>query len=101
MLKMYYNYYRQNSTKSKQGETAMPEIKNLAENIARIRKEMKETQADFAAHCDIGAGTLNLMENQRTDPRLSSIQKVAAYTGLTVPELLSREDTYEGLHTKK
>ena len=75
----------------------MPEIKNLAENTARIRKEMKETQLDFATHCDIGAGTLNLIENQRTDPRLSSIQKIAAYTGLTVPELLSKEETNETL----
>lgn len=69
----------------------MPELKILANNIAKIRKDMKETQEEFAAHCDLGTGTLNLMENQRTDPRLSSIQKVAAYIGCTVPELLSKE----------
>lgn len=79
----------------------MPEIKNLANNIAKIRKEMKETQADFAAHCDIGTGTLNLIENQRTDPRLSSIQKIAAYTGLTVPELLSKEEDNENLSAEE
>lgn len=79
----------------------MPEIKNLANNIAKIRKEMKETQADFAAHCDIGTGTLNLIENQRTDPRLSSIQKIAAYTGLTVPELLSKEKDNENLSAEE
>lgn len=80
----------------------MPELKNLADNIAKIRKNMNETQEQFAAHCDLGTGTLNLMENQRTDPRLSSIQKVAAYTGLTVPELLSKENTdNEQIHTTK
>lgn len=80
----------------------MPEIKNLADNIAKIRKNMKETQEQFAAHCDLGTGTLNLMENQRTDPRLSSIQKVAAYTGLTVPELLSKEKpNNEQIHIEK
>lgn len=80
----------------------MPEAEYLAKNISRLRKQMKETQEQFAAHCDLGTGTLNLMENQRTDPRLSSIQKVAAYTGLTVPELLSKEDTdNEQIHTTK
>lgn len=71
----------------------MPEIKNLAQNISKIRKELKETQADFAANCGLGTGTLNMIENQKSDPKLSSIQKIAAYTGQTVPELLSSPDT--------
>lgn len=80
----------------------MPEFENLAQNIARVRKQMKETQEEFAAHCDIASGTLNLMENQKTDPRLSSIQKVAAYIGCTVPELLSKEKpNNEQVHIEK
>ena len=70
----------------------MPEIRFLAENIHKIRKEMKETQADFAAHCGLGTGTYNAIENQRSDPKLSSIQKIAAYVDLTVPELLSPKE---------
>lgn len=78
----------------------MPEIKNLAENIKRIRKEMKETQLDFAAHCGLGTGTYNAIENQRSDPKLSSIQKIAAYVDKTVPELLSKEE-YENISLKE
>jgi transcriptional regulator with XRE-family HTH domain len=80
----------------------MPESEILAKNIAKIRKQMKETQEEFAAHCDIASGTLNLMENQKTDPRLSSIQKVASYIGCTVPELLSKEENISGqVHIEK
>ena len=80
----------------------MPEYKILADNTTRLRKQLKETQAEFAAHCDIASGTLNLIENQRTDPRLSSIQKIAAYTGATVPELLSKKEDYnEQIHSEK
>ena len=73
----------------------MPEIKNLSDNIKRIRKEMKETQLDFAAHCGLGTGTLNAIERQLSDPKLSSIQKIAAYVDKTVPELLSKEEDNE------
>lgn len=73
----------------------MPEVRILAKNIAQKRKELKETQADFAAHCGLGTGTLNMIENQKSDPKLSSIQKIAAYTGQTVPELLSETSENE------
>lgn len=79
----------------------MPENQNLADNIKRIRKEMKETQLDFAAHCGLGTGTLNAMERQLSDPKLSSIQKIAAYVDRTVPELLSKEKTREDLSTEE
>lgn len=75
----------------------MPEVEFLSNNLKRIRKELKETQADFAAHCGLGTGTYNAIENKRSDPKLSSIQKIAAYTAKTVPELLSKEETNETL----
>lgn len=79
----------------------MPEIKFLAKNIKKIRKEMKETQSDFAAHCGLGTGTLNAMERQLSDPKLSSIQKIAAYVDKTVPELLSEEKTNENISAEE
>jgi transcriptional regulator with XRE-family HTH domain len=79
----------------------MPEIKFLAKNIKKIRKEMKETQADFAANCGIGTGTLNALERQLSDPKLSSIQKIAAYVDKTVPELLSEEKTNENISAEE
>ena len=79
----------------------MPELGHLAKNTRKIRKEMQETQADFAAHCGIGTGTLNAIERELSDPKLSSIQKIAAYVDMTVPELLSEDQNNENLSTKE
>ena len=79
----------------------MPEIGYLAKNTKRIRKEMKETQENFAAHCGIGTGTLNAIERELSDPKLSSIQKIAAYVDKTVPELLSEDKTDENLSAEE
>ncbi len=35
---------------------------------------------------------LSLLERGRTDPKLSTIQLIASYMGVTVSELLSTED---------
>ena len=75
----------------------MPENGYLATNTKNLRKKMRETQADFASHCGIGTGTLNAIERELSDPKLSSIQKIAAYVDKTVPELLSKEEDNESL----
>ncbi len=67
----------------------MPEFHSLSERIKRLRKEMKENQADFADHCGISIETLSLIEREKTDVRLGTMQKIAAYTNLTVSELVA------------
>lgn len=69
----------------------MPERDALSRNIRAIRKRMRESQMEFAAHCGISTEALSLLERERTDPKLSTIQKVAAYTDQTVSELLNTE----------
>lgn len=69
----------------------MPETKILAENLIRIRKKMKKTQMEFAAECGISKEILSLIERQLTDPKLSTVQKIAAYTNYTVAELLTTQ----------
>lgn len=69
----------------------MPERIALARNIKAIRKQMCESQIDFAAHCGISTEALSLLERERSDPKLSTIQKVAAYTDQTVSTLLDTE----------
>ena len=66
----------------------MPERVALARNLKAIRKQMRESQIDFAAHCGISTEALSLLEREQTDPKLSTIQKVAAYTDQTVSDLL-------------
>ncbi len=69
----------------------MPEIAALAKNLKRIRKQMNESQMEFAAHCGISTEELSLLEREQSNPQLSTIQKVAAYTDLTVADLLQTE----------
>ena len=68
----------------------MPENEALAKNIKAIRKQMKKSQIEFAAECGISTEILSLIERQKTDPKLSTIQKVAAYTNHTVSDLIKK-----------
>ena len=71
----------------------MPEYEILAQNLKKIRKEMNEAQMDFAAHCGISPDIISMIENERTDPKISTIQKIAAYADQTVSELLRKEES--------
>lgn len=70
----------------------MPEFHSLSERIKKLRKELKENQADFAYHCGISIETLSLIEREKTDVRLSTIQKIGSYSNLTVSELVAVEN---------
>lgn len=66
----------------------MPEYEALSKNVKEIRKKMNLSQMEFAVECGISTEILSLIERGKTDPKLSTIQKIAAYTGLSVHELL-------------
>lgn len=66
----------------------MPENRALANTVKHIRKTMHQNQFEFASNCGISVETLSLIERQRTNPTLETMQKIAAYTDLTVAELL-------------
>ncbi|MBP3480402.1 MAG: helix-turn-helix transcriptional regulator [Clostridia bacterium] len=67
----------------------MDDMTLLAKKIRAARKKLRQSQTEFAFNCDISVETLSLIEREETDPRLSTIQKIAAYLGTTVRELLS------------
>ncbi len=67
----------------------MDDMTFLAGNVRAIRKKLKQSQAEFAFNCDISVETLSLIEREKTDPRLSSVQKIAAYSGVSVKDLFS------------
>ena len=67
----------------------MDDMTLQAKKIRAARKKLRQSQAEFAFNCDISVETLSLIEREETDPRLSTIQKIAAYLGTTVRELLS------------
>ena len=67
----------------------MDDMTLLAKKIRAARKKLRQSQTEVAFNCDISVETLSLIEREETDPRLSTIQKIAAYLGTTVRELLS------------
>lgn len=69
-----------------------PEFEALAKRVKAIRKLMDENQIEFAEHCGINVETLSLIEREQSDVRLSTAQKIAAYTGLTVSQLFAVEE---------
>ena len=74
----------------------MPEIQILSHRVKEIRKGMGMTQAMFAPMVGICEEELSLIERGKAkDVKLSTIQKIAAFTGLTVSELLSVEPVEE------
>ncbi len=66
----------------------MPEYEAISHNLKQIRKFLQKTQEEFASECGISAETLSLLERKLTDPKLSTIQKIAAYVGCEVTDLL-------------
>lgn len=66
----------------------MPETEVLFENIRKIRRFLKQNQFEFAENCGISVETLSLIERKKADPRLSTIQKIAAYTDTLVSDLV-------------
>ena len=66
----------------------MPEREALAKYLKEFRKINKETQFEFAANVGISIEELSLIEREIANPSLDTLQKIAAYTGSTVSELL-------------
>lgn len=69
-----------------------PEFEALSKRVKEIRKAMNENQIEFAEHCGLNVATLSRIECEKDDVRLSTAQKIAAYTGLTVSQLLEVEN---------
>ena len=74
----------------------MPEMEILSQRVKRIRKDMGMTQATFAPQIGICEEELSLIERGKAkDVKLSTMQKIAAFTGWTVSELLRVETENE------
>lgn len=66
-----------------------PELEFISQRLNTFRDKHQESQDVFAEHVGIHIASLSLMERKRMNPRLSTLQKIAAYMGITVSELLT------------
>ena len=78
----------------------MPEFEALAHNLKLIRKVKQINQEDFAAECGISVETLSLLECEKVDFRMTTLQKIAAYVGCETPELIKKNGSLN-LYTVK
>lgn len=66
----------------------MPETKALSEHVRAERIQRNETQEMFAEHCGLSTDEISNIENEKTDPRLSTLKRIAAYVGGKVSDLV-------------
>lgn len=69
----------------------MPETDALAKKIKAYRKEQSKNQFEMACEAGLSIEEISLIERGKTDPKLSTLQKIAAYMGVTVSSLLEVE----------
>ena len=63
--------------------------KILADNLLAFRKFEKISQEEISFRSDVSKDTISLIERKKTNVRLDILEKLAAYTGLTIPELFT------------
>ena len=78
----------------------MPEYEVLAKKVKQIRKNIKMSQMEFSEKCDISHDTLSLIERCKIETKIDTIQKIAAYVGCEVIDLISDEIGYIKLYRK-
>jgi transcriptional regulator with XRE-family HTH domain len=82
-------------TLHKKGNFVMPEFEALAKRLKELRKAKNESQFEFAENCGLSDDIISQLENQKTNPKLSSLQDIAAYLGITVSDLLKVDEQHQ------
>lgn len=67
----------------------MPYREILANNLLAFRKIENISQEEISFRTEISKYTISLIERSKTNVRLDILEKLAAYTGLTIPELFT------------
>ena len=67
----------------------MPYKKILADNVLTFRRLENISQEEISFYTEISKYTISLIERQRTNVRLDVLERLACYTGLTIPELFT------------
>ncbi|MBQ4630115.1 MAG: helix-turn-helix transcriptional regulator [Clostridia bacterium] len=69
----------------------MPYRKILADNLLAFRKSENLSQEEISSRADVSKDTISLIERERSNVRLDILEKIASYTGLTIPELFTEK----------
>ena len=69
----------------------MPEIQAMAKRVKAYRASLGKTQFELSHEIGISTDELSLIEGREANPRLDTMQKIAAHMGITVSSLLKVE----------
>ena len=64
---------------------------NIADNIARIRKESRLNQADLADYLGVTKASVSKWETGQSYPDIETLPKIATFFGISIDELLGYE----------
>ena len=67
----------------------MPYKRILADNLITFRTIENISQEEISFRTEISKHTISLIENQKANVRLDTLERLACYTGLTITELLT------------
>ncbi len=67
----------------------MPEKAALAKFTITDRHKKGESQFTYAEKCGVSTEYLSLIEREKANPSLETLQRIAAYSGATVAEILT------------
>ena len=74
-------------------------IMNLGNNIRKIREAKGLSSKEVAISCKMDPAQYSRIENNKTDPALSSLIKIAKALGVTVAELFTADDVFKDVNS--
>lgn len=71
----------------------------IGENIKRIREAKKLSQKEVITAIGMGAAQYSRIENGKTDPSISTVEKIAKALGVTMAQLFTNSDDLKEVHS--
>lgn len=72
---------------------------NLGNNIRKIREAKGLASKEVAISCKMDPGQYSRIENNKTDPALSSLVKIAKALGVSVADLFTADDVFKDVNS--
>ena len=60
----------------------------LSRFVIAKRRMLGETQEDFAENCGLSVDLISLIERGQANPRMDTLEKIAAYLNVSISEML-------------
>ena len=67
---------------------------NVGDKIKQIRKAKKLSQKEVISAIGMGAAQYSRIENSKTEPSISSLEKIAHALGITLAELFAEDSQF-------